>query len=147
VVILVSAVVTLWVLYCTIIGLVFGFKDDRGHLVLTFTLCMTYATMVVLFRWFRNGELDPKVKYVIWMMVAVLLMMGISLNIYVWSPPPYCDPQPSCAGLYRTSDDMCFPNANDCFTPYTCLIISGDIATCGTLANSSTTTGGPPYFM
>jgi hypothetical protein len=42
--------------------------------------------ITVQIRWYREGDVDPKFKKLVWMLGASLTLLCIVANIYFWAP-------------------------------------------------------------
>jgi len=97
-------------------------KEKSQHFVLAAVLICMFAVLVILGKWYRAGDLDPKFKYLIIFVVATVVLTAIAVNVYVWEPQPVIPPPPKCDGLYQISTGLCFPMCN---TEGYCLVTTG----------------------
>ena len=65
-------------------------------------------------RWYRDGEFDPKLRWILFFLCGLVVLSGVAVNIYAWEPLPVI-PKIECNGLYRTSDGVCFVGAAGCW--------------------------------
>lgn len=82
-----------WVVYCTIIGVVFGIlRGHIQHVLFGALIVVLGAIPYLLYRWYRNDDLDPKFKWLtIWAFIT-LWFAGVIVNLYVWTDKPYVLP-------------------------------------------------------
>jgi len=147
-----AGAVTLFVLFSVIVSIVFGINKHQ-HFVMAIALLCEFAVLVVLTRWYRAGDLDPKTKYLIIFFVLAVILSGVALNTYVWEKPP----SPiECTGLYDFATATCYKNMNNCFGPTYCVQIDPkspngycvEINPCPVnTTTTSTTKAPPPEFM
>jgi len=137
----VGGIVSIFVLYSLIVAIIFGIQE-KEHFVIAVAMLLSYVVLIILFKWYRAGDLEPKFKYLIALVVVSVLVTAIAVNVYVWKKPPPVPPPIHCNGLYRFSDGTCFPDcsteANTCLYYGTCM----QIPTC----NSTTTASRALYY-
>jgi len=78
------AVLGAWLIFCVAIGIAFGIKKDIGNILLAVSMIVATIATMMLWRGWRNEDLDPKFRILIFLMVANILFMGITMNVYVW---------------------------------------------------------------
>lgn len=76
--------VALFTVLTIIFSIVQGFSKSVVHLFLGASIASIAACLVVLVRWFRNGDLDPKFKFLIAGIGASLTLLCIVANVYFW---------------------------------------------------------------
>merc|ERR1712000_705893 len=67
-----------WGLFCVGIGLGFGIKENFTNMVLA------AVSSIILFRWWRAEDLDPKFRLLLLLLVIQTLLIGVSLNLNIW---------------------------------------------------------------
>jgi len=118
---IIGSIVSLFFLFSLIVSIIFGIQN-KEHFILSAVIVCIFVTLVILFKWYWAGELDSRFKYLIGLVILTVFFTGIAINIYVWQKVP------SCNGLYRFSDGVCFPNCatGTCLIPIetgTCFVI------------------------
>jgi len=136
----IAALLTLFVLFTVIVAIIFGIKDYE-HLILAIALIFIYVILAILTKWYWDGDLDPKFKYLLIFILATVLITAIALNAYAWKKPPEPPQLPTCNGLYRFSDGVCLPS---CSFGY-CLDQNKEMCMNKFNCNTTSTTG--PLFL
>jgi FlaA1/EpsC-like NDP-sugar epimerase len=147
---IVSALITIFVLFSVVIAVVFGISTHE-HFVLALSLICSYITLVVMYKWYSNGELDPKFKYLLAFYLLTVILIAISMNCYVWIKRTEIETEKiKCNGVYRTSDGACFVGVNGCQgSSSICVQFNGTQAACVTIPDcnpTTTSTTGVPFF-
>jgi len=138
----VGTTLTIFVLFSATIGVIFGIERKAEHFVLVILMVLLFLTLAITYKCFSDGEFDPKLRWIIILLTIVVFIAGVAVNIYAWEPLPEPPPKIECAGLYRTSDGVCFLGAAGCWDkPGYCVSISGHLASCTSNRNCPTTTG------
>lgn len=123
-----SSILALISLFTFIVCIIFGFQILRQHLLMAVVILFTVIILFILFRWYQEGDLDPKFKLLIALLILLVVTLCICANAYVWGigpPPP--DPSSQCVGgngFYVYNTKMCVqvsPSLNDCKRPGFCL--------------------------
>jgi len=117
---IIAGIVAFVVAFSTIVGVVFGVINAvPQHFMLTCVLlCMTMI-LAVQYWWYRQGDLDPKFRFLLLGMVVVVILCAITLNAYAWPDPKKCDDMPHCVGgqVWETKTRRCiFPRILDCLS-------------------------------
>jgi len=110
--IIVGVLVMLFTLFSIAVGVYFGIKNPR-HFVLVGTLVVTFLSLALLVRWWRDKEdrIHPKFKYLIAFLVVCTILVGVCINTYVWVKPP---PPLVCNGFYITNNNTCLSYPSEC---------------------------------
>ncbi|KAL6056273.1 Transmembrane protein C7orf23 [Balamuthia mandrillaris] len=103
---IVGILTTIFVVFCTISGIVFGVKRNTPqHFLLVAVLLCICVILIILFRWYKQGDLDPKFRFLIFSIVVLVFLTGAVLLAYVWPEP---EQMPSCPkDVYDTKYDKC----------------------------------------
>jgi len=133
-----ASAVSIFVAFSIVVAVIFGIGKIQ-HFFLAASLGCLFAVLVILCKWYRAGDLDPKTKYLIFFLVFVVLLTAASLNAYVWEKKPTPPPVITCNGLYRFSDATCFPNIATCTGPGACVVIEGKFGHCEPIPTCNTT--------
>ncbi|KAJ4454868.1 hypothetical protein PAPYR_10317 [Paratrimastix pyriformis] len=112
-----SICVSLFVLAVVVVGVIFGIIAHWQLFMAVCLICVAYAVTFILVRWWRRRDIDPKVKFLIYMLIVVLLLSGISILVSTSYPGDQC----ANGQIYRRTDNKCFtPCASDqCMHPVT----------------------------
>jgi len=78
-----ATLISLFVLFSIIVAIVFGIKD-YDHFILAIALIFIYTILVLLSKWYWDGDLEPKFKYLIILVFASVMITAIALNAYAW---------------------------------------------------------------
>eukprot|EP01125_Pyxidicula_operculata_P004828 TRINITY_DN17_c0_g1_i3.p1 TRINITY_DN17_c0_g1~~TRINITY_DN17_c0_g1_i3.p1 ORF type:complete len:186 (+),score=31.53 TRINITY_DN17_c0_g1_i3:657-1214(+) len=111
------------------------------HFVLAVLQIAVFSILVLLMHWYRQGDLDPKFKWLIVTVISAVLVTGTTVNLYVWKAPPVF-PSQQCAngnGLYIWNLKQCISlySGEPCLqrSPGYCMRVTGNMAQC--IANCS----------
>eukprot|EP01090_Pellita_catalonica_P019833 TRINITY_DN6861_c0_g2_i1.p1 TRINITY_DN6861_c0_g2~~TRINITY_DN6861_c0_g2_i1.p1 ORF type:complete len:190 (-),score=14.09 TRINITY_DN6861_c0_g2_i1:221-790(-) len=101
-----ASIITLFVIYCSIIGVVLGVLEELYQHVMLVAVMLSLCIMIILLtRWYRGGD-DQLTKKYFWFLIGlviVVFLLGITINAYVWVLDTSCEDQPDCpSGLYLT---------------------------------------------
>eukprot|EP01118_Nematostelium_gracile_P020405 TRINITY_DN9878_c0_g1_i1.p1 TRINITY_DN9878_c0_g1~~TRINITY_DN9878_c0_g1_i1.p1 ORF type:complete len:162 (+),score=24.31 TRINITY_DN9878_c0_g1_i1:100-585(+) len=139
-------IVTLIALVSIILGLVYGIKNPE-HIVLSVSVLFTWVVFVILTKWFRDGDLDSKFKFLIGLTVVVLLMISFATIYYSVKKPPKIPELPQCDGLYSFASQTCYPLCPS----GTCMdmdyFLCNPTYNCNVTASSTTTTNAMTQFL
>jgi len=150
-----GGIVSAFVLFSLIVAIVKGIHE-KEHFVLAVGLIMVYINLIILYKWYRSGELDPKSKYVLILLALTAIVIGVSINVYAWKKGPVIPQMPQCDGLYQFSTKTCFhTDISTCVPPNQCLEFypSAGVASCVSKncttpsTSTSPTTGNPIFRM
>jgi len=126
---IVSVLLTLFVLVTVACAIAIGVtKQLIGNYIMAAAILFYYSILVILTRWYRTGDLDPKFKWILILFVISTVILCIAATIYTWGKPEKIDIQ--CDGLYRPSNGVCFPNIDSCNAYDQCLQFSSTQAYC-----------------
>lgn len=78
----IAALVAFVVLFTLVVSFVKGLSASYVHVFTGFVVVLSTIPIIVLGRWYRNGELDPKFKILIYYMCAMVVLMSCAANIY-----------------------------------------------------------------
>jgi len=103
---------------CISFGIV---QQDAGHFLLGLLGLSLFGILIVLMRWYQQGDLDPKFKWFIVFVVVVVILTGIMSNMYIWKPQPVF-PSSLCdngMGFYQFNTKNCWSimNSEFCYNP------------------------------
>jgi len=115
-------------LYCLIIGIVFGIKNEHWeHFLLGILMIAIWASLFLLYRWYRVGDIDEKFKVLIGIIVFMSVICGIAMNAYVWDWVPHLSKAQKCDGIWNSDIKRCYPiGGNPCNNTNSCFMISFD---------------------
>merc|ERR1712000_207096 len=71
-------------LFCVGIGLGFGIKENFTNILLAACMVVAAVSSIILFRWWRAEDLDPKFRLLLLLLVIQTLLIGVSLNLNIW---------------------------------------------------------------
>lgn len=91
----VAAATAVIVLFTLVVSFVKGLQASYVHVFTGFVVVLSTIPSIILGRWYRNGELDPKFKYLIFYMCAMIVLFCIAANVYFFLgfQPTESDPQ------------------------------------------------------
>ena len=62
-------------------------KTERHHIGLGMLVVFIFALTVILFKWWRNGDLDPKFKWLLMFAIITVVLACAVTQTYVWVKP------------------------------------------------------------
>jgi len=142
---LIGGIVTILVLISAIIGLVEGISENLPqHVILAVMILALYFALFMLYRWWGEGDLDPKFKWLMVWMVLTLILGCIILNVYAFTVQANdaCDdsepaPLTCTSGYYSTTYQTCVLTTGNCTGTYNLLLTPG--STTASCTNSTCT--------
>jgi len=76
------------------------------HYFATGIVAIVFASHVLLYRWYQQGDLDPKFKWLLILSIVSTLYVCLVANIYAWRPNPII-PGADCNYLYDKTSGGC----------------------------------------
>eukprot|EP01119_Soliformovum_irregulare_P009081 TRINITY_DN22210_c0_g1_i1.p1 TRINITY_DN22210_c0_g1~~TRINITY_DN22210_c0_g1_i1.p1 ORF type:complete len:187 (+),score=38.61 TRINITY_DN22210_c0_g1_i1:57-563(+) len=114
-----AALISIFILFSVIIAIVYGVTDKEAeHFVPAVALIIVYAVLVVLTKWYRGGDMDPKMKWILVVLLIGVILLGVTVNVYVWKKKPVPPALPQCDGLYDFSQGTCMPRSQCGYAGY-----------------------------
>jgi len=96
-----AAVVVIFVAFSVIACFVIGIQRKAyEHFVFAILLVLTIGILAILVMWWRQGDLDPKFKWLMLFTAFVVIFSGVAANVYIWQPLP---PAEICFGKWGNS--------------------------------------------
>lgn len=79
-----------WALLCVGLGVAYGILSNFTNILLAASVILTATSSILLFRWWRAEDLDPKFRILLLLLVANLLLIGVAImvNVFVNRNPP-----------------------------------------------------------
>eukprot|EP01088_Endostelium_zonatum_P017335 TRINITY_DN505_c0_g1_i1.p1 TRINITY_DN505_c0_g1~~TRINITY_DN505_c0_g1_i1.p1 ORF type:complete len:194 (+),score=18.03 TRINITY_DN505_c0_g1_i1:66-647(+) len=108
-----AIILGIFVLFCSICGIVIGILHHvYQDIMVVGNMLLLVLVLIIIFRWYREGNEDPKYKWIIIALVVVIFTIGISINALVWGLKPCeIEEQPICPnGIYFTDTRTCIEN-------------------------------------
>merc|ERR1712137_99692 len=121
----------IWTLYCVIIAVIYGIKGTWAHFAFAVLMICTFVHLLLSFGLYKKSDQEEG-KFLVNCVVCVciVVLVGIVLNVYVWSlvangSCSECPAQTNC-----TTTPQCDPNNNQYLNTVT--------NTCFTCSNNGT---------
>ena len=70
------------------IGIAFGILQNASDILFAGCMLLAGFSTILLFKWWRAEDLDPKFKILLLLLIAQVLLLGVSLNVNVWNQKP-----------------------------------------------------------
>merc|ERR1712063_41572 len=131
--------ITVWVLYCVIIAIVYGMYHWE-HFGFAFLIVCTYVHMLLAFGlWKKSDQEEGRFVINFVVCIAIVAVTGLVLNFYVYSlgkdaPAPEC---PTCPPVTNTTSITCDTASGAVLNP--------DTGMCG-CSNSTNSTAAPLLY-
>jgi len=111
------------VAFALAMSIVMGIKQHAQHFVMAILVVSSFIVLIILFRWYQQGDLDPKFKFLIAFCIFVVAFACAVDLAYVWMKPPPLPPSEQCGSLFQFSSGSCIsvPNWNICTLPGACI--------------------------
>ncbi len=94
--VLVIVLLVLWGLFCFAIGIAFGIIQNITNLLLAAAMVIGCVSAIMLFKWWRAQDLDPKFRVLLLLLIAQVLLLGVALNVNIWVDRCPAKPADAC---------------------------------------------------
>jgi hypothetical protein len=82
-----------WGVFCVAVGLAFGFIQNVTNILLAGSVVIGSIAAILMFKWWRAQDLDPKFRILLLLLIAQVLLIGVAINVNVWIDR--CPPKPA----------------------------------------------------
>ncbi len=69
-------------------GQAFGVIQNPANFLLAGSVVLGSVSAILMFRWWRAEDLDPKFRVLLLLLIANVVLIGVALNVNVW--PNHC---------------------------------------------------------
>jgi hypothetical protein len=116
-------------LFTIAICVVFGItRSLYQHFFFGVAILFSSLILFILFRWYQQGDLDPKFKFLIGCLIFLIIILCGVANSYVWIPE-HIDPSSQCNNgggmyIYQTKQCISVNNLGECNKVGYCMCIN-----------------------